>query len=173
MKALGTPIAGALDTKRYVAFQRSGDDTDVRTMGEYMKSGFTTGFSEKLIAGVIDGFEGNPARSTAVFTQHAGGAIGRVPVAACAFPHRHAQHALMAAVSWKVGDDGAPHMGWARKYWASIEPLTSGFYVNEVNDESRAVLNANYRENFPRMVAVKKTYDPTNLFRLNANVQPT
>ena len=64
----------------------------------YMKSGFTTGISEKLIAGVIDGFAGDPARSTAVFTQHAGGAIGRPPVDACAFPHRHAQHSLMAAV---------------------------------------------------------------------------
>ncbi len=172
LRALGTPMANSIKAQRYVDFQRSGDDTDVRTMGEYMKSGFTTGIDEKLIAGIVDGFEAHPARSTAVFTQHAGGAIGRPPVGACAFPHRHAQHALMAAVSWKVGDDGAPHMAWARKYWATIEPLTSGFYINEVNDESRAVLNANYRENFPRMVAVKKQYDPSNLFRLNANVQP-
>lgn len=172
LRTLGTPTANTLKTLRYVDFQRSGDDTDVRTMGEYMKSGFTTGISEKLIAGIIDGFEGHPSRSTAVFTQHAGGAIGRQPVGACAFPHRHAQHALMAAVSWKVGEESAPHMGWARKYWSTIEPLTSGFYVNEVNDETRAVLNANYRENYPRMVAAKKQYDPNNLFRLNANVQP-
>lgn len=172
IRSLGTPMANTIKPQRYVDFQRSGDDTDVRTMGEYMKSGFTTGISEKLIAGVIDGFQGDPSRSTAVFTQHAGGAIGRQPVEACAFPHRHAHHALMAAVSWKVGEDAAPHMNWARKYWATLEPLTSGFYINEVNDESRAVLNANYRENFPRMVAVKKRYDPANLFRLNANVQP-
>jgi FAD/FMN-containing dehydrogenase len=172
LRTLGTPIANTIKAQPYVAFQKSGDYTDARTMGEYMKSGFTTGISEKLIAGVIDGFEGHPARSTGVFTQHAGGAIGRHPVGTCAFPHRHAQHALMAAVSWKVGDDAAPHMAWTRKYWSTIEPLTSGFYINEVNDESRAVLNANYRENFPRMVAVKKQYDPANLFRLNANVQP-
>ncbi|MCC6162221.1 MAG: FAD-binding oxidoreductase [Acidobacteria bacterium] len=172
LRTLGTPIADTIKAQRYVDVQRSGDDTDVRGMGEYMKSGFTTGISEQLISGIIDGFEGHPVRSTAVFTQHAGGAIGRQPVGAAAFPHRHAQHALMAAVSWKVGDDGAPHMGWARKYWGAIEPLTSGFYINEVNDETRAVLNANYRENFPRMVAVKKQYDPDNLFRLNANVLP-
>ncbi|BCS32176.1 FAD-linked oxidase [Luteitalea sp. TBR-22] len=172
LRTLGTPMANTIKVQRYVDFQKSGDYTDARTMGEYMKSGFTTGISEKLISGIIDGFEPHPARSTGVFTQHSGGAIGRPPVGTCAFPHRHAQHALMAAVSWKVGDDGAPHMAWAKKYWATIEPLTSGFYINEVNDESRAVLNANYRENFPRMVAVKKQYDPTNLFRLNANVQP-
>lgn len=172
IRKLGTPIADSVKLVPYVEFQRSGDYTDVRTMGSYMKSGFTTGISEKLIAGVIDGFAGDPARSTAVFTQHAGGAISRQPVDACAFPHRHAQHSLMAAVSWKIGDDAAPHMAYMRKYWATMEPLTSGFYVNEVNDESRAVLNANYRENYPRLVAAKKQYDPTNLFRLNANVLP-
>jgi FAD/FMN-containing dehydrogenase len=172
LKQLGTPLADTLKPISYVEFQRSGDYTDVRTMGSYMKSGFTTGISDTLIAGVIDGFSGDPARATAVFTQHAGGAISRPPVEACAFPHRHAQHSLMSAVSWKVGEDAAPHMAYLRKYWAAIEPLTSGFYVNEVNDETRAVLNANYRENYPRMVAAKKQYDATNLFRLNANVLP-
>ena len=34
------------------------------------------------------------------------------------------------------------------------------------------VVNANYRENYPRLVTIKSKYDPTNLFRLNANVQP-
>ena len=116
---------------------------------------------------VLDGFQGDPGRSTAVFTQHAGGAIGRVAPDACAFPHRYAQHSLMHAVGWKMGTDGAPHMAYARKYWASLEPLTSGFYINEVNDESKAVLDANYRENFPRMVAAKKQYDPSNLFRFH------
>jgi len=172
LRKLGTPIADTVKARPYIEFQRSGDDSDVRTMGEYMKSGFTTVISEKLIAAVVDGFDADPARSTAVFTQHAGGAIGRQPVSACAFPHRYAQHALMAAVAWKAGADAAPHMASMRKYWASLEPLTSGFYINEVNDETRAVLNANYRENYPRMVATKRQYDPANLFRLNANVQP-
>jgi len=172
LRKLGTPLQDTLKEMDYVALQKSGDSNDERVMTSYMKSGFTTGLDDKLIAGVIDGFTAHPARATAVFTQQAGGAIGRPSVEACAFPHRYAQHSLMMAVTWKLSDDGAPHMAWARKYWSVLEPLTTGFYINEVNDESRAVLNANYRENFPRMVAVKKQYDPANLFRLNANVQP-
>ena len=173
LRKFGTPASDSVKAIDYVQFQRSGDSRDPRAMGMYLKSGFTTGISDKLIAAIMDGFEPHPARATTVFTQQAGGAIARVPVDACAFPHRHAQHSLMSAVAWKHGDDSAPHVAWARQYWTGLEPLTSGFYINEVNDESRAVLNANYRENYPRMVAVKKRYDPANLFRLNANVQPT
>ena len=172
LRKLGTPMADTVKATDYVAFQRSGDSTDPRAQALYLKSGFTTGLSEQLIAGILDGFDPHPSRATLVFSQQAGGAIGRVPVAACAFPHRHAALSLMHAVGWKTGTDGSAHIASARKYWATLEPLTSGFYVNEVNDESRAVLDANYRENFPRMVAVKKQYDPQNLFRLNANVQP-
>jgi FAD/FMN-containing dehydrogenase len=172
LRKVGTPMADSVKATDYVAFQRRGDMTDPRAQALYMKSGFTTGISEALISGILDNFDPHPSRATLVFTQPAGGAISRVPVTACAFPHRHAALSLMHAVAWKTGDDAAPHMASARKYWATIEPLTSGFYVNEVSDESRAVLNANYRENFPRMVATKKQYDPANLFRLNANVQP-
>ena len=35
------------------------------------------------------------------------------------------------------------------------------------------MINANYQGNYERLVKVKNKYDPTNLFRLNANVKPT
>ena len=67
----------------------------------------------------------------------------------------------------------AEHMNASRKYWATLEPFTRGFYVNDLAREATAKdINSNYRGNYQRMVKVKQTYDPTNLFRLNANVQP-
>ena len=53
-------------------------------------------------------------------------------------------------------------------------PFTNGFYVNNMmGDEGQKDVNANYGVNYERLVALKNEYDPTNLFRLNANVEPT
>jgi FAD/FMN-containing dehydrogenase len=173
LRKLGTPLADTVRSTAYVTVQRQGDISDPRAMGAYMKTGFINGLQKGLIDAILQGFQGDPSRSTVIFTQQSGGAINRVASDATAFAHRDAQHNLLVNVGWKMGTDGAPHMAWARKYWTSIEPFTAGFYTNEVNDESAAMIDANYRRNYARLVTIKNRYDPTNLFRLNANVKPT
>ena len=58
-----------------------------------------------------------------------------------------------------------------RRDWSRLEPYTHGFYVN-LNDDNEKKTLANYGANYPRLVAVKNQYDPTNLLRLNANILP-
>ena len=76
---------------------------------------------------------------------------------------------------WHMGaGDPAEHIQATRKYWATLEPFTRGFYVNDMAREaSSSEINSNYRGNYKRLVTLKNQYDPTNLFRLNANIQPS
>src|SRR5262249_43025648 len=101
-----------------------------------------------------------------------GGAIGRIGDAVTAFAHRSAQHNMLVNVGWRMGDDPAEHIRWIKRYWTSLEPFTRGYYINDAGEDTLGKVNENYRGNYPRLVAIKKKYDPTNLFRLNANIQP-
>ena len=79
---------------------------------------------------------------------------------------------MFVIVTWPNEDDSAPHVDYIRNYWRSLEPATDGYYTVDTSDESREVRHGNYQGNFPRLMALKKKYDPTNLFRLNANINP-
>ena len=166
----GNPVFNGIATTDYVALQRSGDDSDPRSAGQYLKSGFNQGISDDLIKSLTGGFEPHPERATVAFFQQSGGQIGRVSAESTAFAHRWATHSVFTTVAWEPGVDRGPHVDYVRKWWNDVEPDTRGFYSNEVSDESQAVLNRNYEGNFNRLLSIKEKYDSTNLFRLNANI---
>jgi hypothetical protein len=64
---------------------------------------------------------------------------------------------------------------WAKAYWEGVHPHNlGGGYVNFMSDdEGEARVKASYGANFDRLVAVKRKYDPTNLFRVNQNINPS
>ena len=174
IRRLGTPSGDTVRAVDYVALQRSGDNDDPRARAAYLKSGFIPEMPAALLTTIVEGLEAHPARGTGASYTLGGGAIGRVANDGTAFSHRDAIGHLLATVNWKHGDDPTEHIAWLRQYWASLEPFTRGFYTNDMEaDATVAAVNANYRENYARLVTIKNKYDPTNLFRLNANVEPT
>jgi FAD/FMN-containing dehydrogenase len=174
LRKLGTPQADTIKAMEYTSVQRVNDSGDSRALGSYLKGGFISQVPDKLVAALVEGFHGDPRRMTVLFFQHCGGASSRTPDNATAFAHRYALANMMTVAGWRHGaDDPAEHIEATRRYWKTLEPFTRGFYVNDMPREATASeINANYRGNFERLVALKKKYDPTNLFRLNANVQP-
>jgi FAD/FMN-containing dehydrogenase len=173
IRKLGSPIADDVALTDYVALQKAHDMTDPRAVGVYLKGGFVPALPANLVDTILDGFVAEPSRGTTIFFQHSGGAIGRVPNDATAFSHREAKANMVTLVGWELGNDPAEHIRWIKNYWATLEPFTDGFYTNDADPEATsAAINANYGTNYPRLVALKKQYDPTNLFRLNTNVKP-
>ena len=172
LRRLGTPVADTIKAQDYVAVQKSTDRSDPRNEGTYLKSGFISDFKPDMVSALVDGFQPDPQRATVVFFQHSGGAIGRVAKDATAFPHRHSKHNMFAVVSWNLDNDATPHIRYVKDYWVTLERFTDGYYTNEVGDESQTLVDDNYQGNLARLRTIKKRYDPGNLFRLNANVQP-
>jgi FAD/FMN-containing dehydrogenase len=173
VRAAGTPLRDNLRTIDYVALQRSGDVDDPRAVGSYTKSGFSVGLSPQFIDAILAGFGEQPGGSSVFFLYHCGGAINRVAADATAFPHREVTLTPLLAVSWPITSDPTAQIAWLRQYWASVEPHMQGFYTNDIIDETQQQVDENYLGNYRRLVALKNEYDPTNLFRLNANVIPS
>ena len=173
IRKLGPSYDGAVAID-YVEEQRRWDYTEARNSGEYMRSGFVNEIPAALIDVLADGFEHDPERTTTLWFQCSGGAIGRVPVEATAFAHRKAVASMFAIVEWTPGTvDPEPHIDWIRGYGDSFLPFTDGWYVNDFHDVEDKRMVANFQSNAERIVKVKNKYDPTNLFRLNANIKPT
>lgn len=102
-----------------------------------------------------------------------GGAIRGVKPEATAYWHRAATRDLLVIGFWDDRSGAERSMEWVRGVWPKLEPLTNGFYVDtDVGDDPQHRIRAAYGNNYPRLVALKKRYDPTNLFRLNANIKP-
>jgi len=137
-----------------------------------VKSGFASEITPEMIDDILYGFEEHPVRSMTFVWQHAGGAIGRVAPDATAFAHRHVKHDTLMLMDWPVDIDRTPHISWLREYWATVEPHTRGFYANDAIDVSQQKIHRNYGGNYDRLLTLKNMYDPTNLFRLNANIVP-
>jgi hypothetical protein len=98
-----------------------------------------------------------------------GGAYNRVPAGATAFPHRDARFLLKHTVV-VASDASSRQKGVAREWlgrsWDSVHHWGSGgVYVNFPEPDLVAPEKAYYRENYKRLLSVKRQYDPDNLFR--------
>ena len=113
-----------------------------------------------------------PGASFSITAQ--GGAIARVDEEATAFAGRTARFDLSADSSWDdAGDDDREH-AWVRRAMALVEPdAVEGRYANENADAGADETRAIYGDaKLARLAALKRTWDPDNVFRLNHNIEP-
>ena len=102
-----------------------------------------------------------------------GGAIARIPSVATPYANRDALYDCFPISIWDDPAEDEAQIRWAREAWSAIKPFsTGGVYVNNLGDEGEDRVMSAYGENYPRLVALKNRYDPTNCFRLNQNIRP-
>jgi hypothetical protein len=102
-----------------------------------------------------------------------GGAVGRVADGATAFAERSMPFVLNAVAGWHDPVDGPPHRGWAHRVITAASEASTGIaYVNFLSDADTARTSYN-DETYARLIALKNQYDPTNVFRLNQNIEPS
>jgi len=102
-----------------------------------------------------------------------GGAVSRVAESATAYTGRDALFTLMLDNIWEDPDEDDAQIAWSRSVYDALTPFFSdGAYLNFTVEDGDGVAKA-YGANYPRLVDLKNTYDPTNLFNRNQNIKPS
>ena len=153
--------------------QRAGDASFPRGHRFYWKAQFLREVADGAIDALVDRFPSVPSvRSFFVF-QQVGGAIARLPAGATAYANRSAAYDCFPVSIWTDPAADEANIAWAREMYASMRPFAmGGVYVNNLGDEGEDRVRAAYGENYERLAALKRKYDPDNLLRLNQNIRP-
>ncbi len=175
IKEFGSPVMDVIGPIPYVGQQSLLEQAMPPNLRNYWKAEFIDRLTDAFIDTWVDAYASvvSPLSSLLLFPIH--GAAARVPVEATAFPNRGGLHVGIYAL-WNPDEThaDAANTAWVRNTWQRIQPFASGgLYVNEIgtDDGSDRVRQA-YGPNYARLATIKAKYDPNNLFRLNANIEP-
>ena len=62
---------------------------------------------------------------------------------------------------------------WCKDYYDALHPYSAGgAYINFMMEADGDRVKAAFRENYDRLAAIKKKYDPSNFFQVNQNIRP-
>jgi hypothetical protein len=138
----------------------------------YWKGDFVRTLPDEAIAVHVAHASKSPTPLSLMHLYPIDGAVHQVGATDTPFSHRDATWSMVIA-----GIDPDPRRAeslvqWARGYWEALRPYTLGAaYVNfMMPDESDKRIRATYGVNYPRLVQLKKQFDPENLFRVNQNI---
>jgi FAD/FMN-containing dehydrogenase len=175
-RGLGTPLFDMSEhVPNYRAFQ-AGFDPLVANLHSYWKSMYLDALTDEAIAFIHARAMARPDPATLIHVPIMGGATAAVSAADTAFGDRSAPFMLSF--------DGGTHdpekfdevREWVRESIEAARRLSGagGAYLNFSGDDAsdERVVRQQFGDNLERLRAIKKRYDPDNLFRVNNNIAP-
>jgi len=174
LRAIGKPIADVVGPVPFTGWQQAFDPLLTPGARNYWKSQDFAALSDAAIDVLLKAVRKLPGPECEIFIGHVGGAAGRVPTEATAFPQRSSHFVMNVHARWReTGMDGNC-VGWARELFEATKPHSVGTaYVNFMPEDETDRVESAYGANYSRLAEIKRRYDPNNLFRMNQNVKPT
>jgi FAD/FMN-containing dehydrogenase len=157
----------------YPALNSAFDDLVPAGLQHYWKANFVKELTDEAIDAHIEHGPKVPVVNSTVHIYPINGACHRVAPDATAFAYRDATFATVIAGMWPDAADNEANTAWVRDFYEATAPHSEeGGYVNFMAGDDQERIRVNYRENYDRLVDVKRKYDPDNLFHLNQNISP-
>jgi FAD/FMN-containing dehydrogenase len=173
LRAVGEPLLDHVGPMPFTALQTLFDPLLPPGLQWYWRADFLNDLTDQAIPKHVEHAGKAPAGLSQVHVYPINGAAHRVGAGDTAFAYRDAMFALVI-----VGVDPSPANAktitqWCKDYFDAVHAYSAGgAYVNFMMEEGQERVQAAFRDNYARLAAVKKKYDPTNFFRVNQNIRP-
>jgi len=173
LRAIGKPIADVISPHPFTGWQAAFDPLLTDGLRNYWKSHDFAELSDEAIDTALRFAAELPSPHTEIFIAQMGGATARVAADATAYRHRDVQFIMNVHGRWEEPADDERCVSWCRELFDTLTPhATGGVYVNFMTEEEQQRVREAYGDSFNRLVEIKNSYDPDNLFRFNQNIQP-
>ncbi len=170
---LPPPILDWMGPMPFPALQRLFDPLFPKGLQWYWKGDFLKELSDGAIDAHLEHARKAPSELSLMHLYPIDGAVHQVGQNETAWNCRDATWSMViCGVDPDPAKAGALK-AWAKEYWEAVHPFNlGGAYINFMMEEGENRIRATYGNNYDRLVAIKKKYDPTNFFRVNQNIKP-
>jgi FAD/FMN-containing dehydrogenase len=158
LKEFGSPVLDVCVPKPYLAHQAMFDVAQI---------------TDEVIDITVDHALRINSPMTSFVIWQRGGAVARVGENETAFGGRSAGHTFNIGGITETAEGFDEEREWVRNFWSALEPYHTSVYVNFLMEEGEERIRQAYgAKKYDRLKALKRRYDPDNLFRLNQNIRP-
>jgi len=174
LRAFGPPAVDLIDRLPYVALQQMVNEGNPPGVQNYWTADFYSELPDEAIDTLVDRASKPVSPLAQVLVVAGGGAISRVDDAATAFGDRHAAWNIHYLSMWADPADTELNIEHTRAMSQSMKPWTTGHvYLNYIGNEGADRVRSSFgAAKYERLQAIKREWDPTNLFHHNQNIPP-
>jgi hypothetical protein len=174
LKAFGSPVLDLCVPKPFLTHQAMFDPSFPHGWWYYMRSCDVAELADEVIDITVEHSLRISSPLTAFPIWQRGGAAGRVGEEETALGGRDAGHTFNITAVTESAEGFAEEREWVRNFWSALEPYHTGAYVNFLMEEGEERVREAYgARKYDRLKALKRRWDPDNLFRMNQNIRPT
>jgi FAD/FMN-containing dehydrogenase len=175
LRGLGGAALDSIETKSYLATQHLYDEATAWGHRFSMRSAFLHSLPDQVVSAWVERVGRVPEGANGAYSVWScGGAIAAVSDTDTAFTGRDALYWASGEIVWNEPELDGTCRAWGREALVEARPYeTSGRYVNDVAEVADGLTRAIYGDaKYERLVALKREWDPDNVFRLNQNIRP-
>jgi len=174
LRSFGSPVLDRCEPKPFVEHQAMFDPSFPHGRWYYMRSCDVDVLSDEVIDITAEHSMRIGSPLTAFPIWQMGGAVARVGEGETAFNGRQAGHTFNITATTESAEGFEEEREWVRGLSSALEPhQSSSVYVNFLMQEGEDRIRDAYgAAKYERLKALKRKYDPENIFRLNQNIPP-